>query len=119
MVRVVVKENKFFGAAFQYHVDGFAPVAMSPTLFARGIFFREILRVVNEQVSAFSQLADALIKHGIAGLIVSGVNNGLALGFHAKAQTALRMVEPHGLHSAAFKLCAAFVDSAELPVRGH
>ena len=29
------------------------------------------------------------------------------------------MVEPHGLHGAAFELGAAFVDVAELAVRGH
>ena len=119
MIRIVVEENKFFGAAFHYNVDSFTPVAVSPALFARGVFFRKILRVVNEHVSAFSQLADALIKHRIAGLIVRGVNNDFALSFHAEAQTALRMVEPHGLHGAAFKLSAAFVDGAELAVRGH
>ena len=119
MVRVVVEENKFFGAAFHYHVDSFTPVAVSPALFARGVFFGEILCVVNEHVSAFSQFADALIKDRIAGLIVRGVNNDFALSFHAEAQAALRMVEPHGLHGAAFKLGAAFVDGAELAVRGH
>ena len=119
MVRIVVEENQFFGAAFHDDVDGFAPVAVSPALFAGGVFFRKILRVVDQQVSAFSQLADAFIKDGIAGLIVRGVNNDLALGFHAEAQAALRMVEPHGLHGAAFKLGAAFVDGAELAVRGH
>ena len=119
MVRVMVEENKFLCAAFHDDVDGFAPVAMSPALFAGGVFFRKILRVVDEQVGAFSQFADALIKHGIARLIVSGVNNDFALSFHAKAETALGMVEPHGLHGAAFKLSAAFVDGAELAVRGH
>ena len=104
MVRIVVEENQFLCAAFHYDVDGFAPVAVSPALFARGIFFRKILRVVDQQVSAFSQLADAFIKHRIARLIVRGVNNDLALGFHAEAKAALRMVEPHGLHGAAFKL---------------
>src|SRR5438270_8360126 len=108
MVGVVVEENKFFSAAFHHHVDGFAPVAVSPALFAGGVFFRKILRVVNQQVSAFSQLADAFIKDGIAGFIVRGVNNDFALGFHAEAETALRMVEPHGLDSTAFKLGAAF-----------
>ena len=119
MVRVVMEKDKFFSAAFHDHVDGFAPVAVSPTLFARGIFFRKILRVVNEQVGTFSQLADALIKHGIARLVVRGVNNDLAFSFHAEAQAALRMVEPHGLDGTAFKLGAAFVDSTELAMRGH
>lgn len=119
MIRIVVEENKFLRAAFHDHVDSFTPVAMSPALFAGGIFFRKILRVVNEQVSAVSQFADALIKHGIAGLVVRGVNNDFTLRFHAEAQTALRMVKPHGLNGAAFKLGAAFVDSAKLAVRGH
>src|SRR6476661_1153089 len=70
MVRVVVEENKFLRATFHHHVDGFTPVAVSPALFARGVFFRKILRVVDEHVSAFSQLADTLIKHWIAWLVV-------------------------------------------------
>ena len=119
MIGIVVEKNKFFCAAFHDYVDGFAPMAVSPALFARGIFFRKILRVVNEHVSAFSQLADAFIKHRIARLIVRGVNNDFALRFHAEAKTALRVIEPHGLNSAVFKLGAAFVDSAELAVRSH
>ena len=119
MVRIVVEENEFFGAAFHYHVDGFAPVAVSPTLFARSVFFRKILGVVDEQVGAFSQLADAFIKDRISRFVIRGVNNGLAFGFHAEAQAALRMVEPHGLHGAAFQRGAAFVDITELAVRGH
>ena len=77
MIRIVVEENQFLRAAFHYDVDSFAPVAVSPALFARGIFFRKILRVVNEHVSAFSQLADVFIKDRIAGLVVRGVNNDL------------------------------------------
>src|ERR1051326_3902226 len=117
MVGIVVEEDEFFGAAFHDHIDGFAPVTVSPALSASGIFFRQILGIVNEQVSAFSQLADILIKERIAGLVVRGVNNDLAFSFHAEAKTALRMVEPHGLHGAAFQLGAAFVDIAELAVR--
>src|ERR1041384_1429983 len=116
MVGIVVEKNKLFSAAFHNDVDGFAPVAVSPALLARGVFFRQILGIVDQQVSAFSQFADVLIKDRIAGLIVRGVNNRLAFGFHAEAQTALRMIEPHGLNSTAFKLGAAFVDIAELAV---
>ena len=119
MIRIVVEENKFFGAAFHDYVDGFAPVAVSPALFAGSIFFRKILRVVDEQISAFSQLAYAFIEHRIAWLIVRGVDDDFALRFHAETQTTLWMVEPHGLHGAIFKLGAAFIDIAELAVRGH
>jgi len=119
MVRVMVEENEFLRAAFHDHIDGFSPVAMSPALFAGSVLFRKILRVIDEQVRAFSQLADALIKDRIARFIVRGVNNDFALSFHAEAKAALRMVEPLGLHGTAFQLSAAFVDGAELAVRGH
>src|SRR5882724_1841673 len=119
MVGIVVEENKFFGAAFHDDVDGFAPVAVSPALFAGGVFFGEVLGVVNEQVGAFSQLANAFIEDRIARLVVRGVNNDLALGFHAEAQAALRMIEPLGVYGAMIERGAAFVDIGELAVRGH
>jgi len=119
MVGIVVEENQFLGAAFHDDVDGFAPVAVSPALLARGIFFRQVLCVIDQQVGALGQLADAFIEHRIAGLVVRGVDQGLALCFHAEAQAALRMIEPHGLHGAIVERGAAFVDIDELPVRRH
>ena len=63
MVGIVVEENKFLGAAFHYDVDGFAPVTVSPALFARGIFFWQVLRVINQQVGALGQLAHIFLSH--------------------------------------------------------
>jgi len=119
MVGVVVEEDELFYATFHHDVYGFAPVAVSPALFASGIFVGEILCVIDEHVSAFSKLADVLIENGMAGFIVCGVDQDFAFGFHAEAETSLRMVEPFGVDGAMIKLNAAFVDIGKLAACGH
>jgi len=124
-----MQESEWSGSWWK-RISSLAPLSMtmlmasrqwlvSPALLAGGVFFREVLGVVNEQVGAFSQLADAFIEDRIARLVVRGVNNDLALGFHAEAQAALRMIEPLGVYGAMIERGAAFVDIGELAVRGH
>src|SRR5580698_7241866 len=49
---IVVKQDELFRAAFHDYVDGLAPVAVSPTMAARFLFFGQILCVVDEHVGA-------------------------------------------------------------------
>ena len=119
VVRVVVKKDEFLYAAFHHDIYGFAPVAVAPALFAGSVFVGQVLGVIDQNVSAFSQFAHVFIKDGVAGFIVSGVNQHFAFGFHAETETALRMVEPHGVNGAMVKGDTAFVDIGELAVRRH
>jgi len=64
---IVVIENQFLGTTFHDYVDGLAPVAVSPAPAAGGVFVGKILGVVDQNVCAFSQLADVLVEERVAG----------------------------------------------------
>ncbi len=45
---IVVKQYQFFCAALHHHVDGFAPVAVSPAAAAGFVLFGQVLRILAE-----------------------------------------------------------------------
>jgi hypothetical protein len=53
---------------------------MSPALLAVGVFLRQVLRVIDKNVGAFSKLAHVLVEHGIAGLVIGRVDHNLVPG---------------------------------------
>src|SRR5690349_16444959 len=89
VVGVVMKQDQFFGAAFHHDVYGLAPVAVSPAALAGFVFFRKILRVVDEQVGAGGELAHILIEQRVAGLVVGGIDHHAFFGLEAVAHAAL------------------------------
>ena len=52
---------------FAYDVDGFPPVAVSPTEMLGVVFVGEILGIVDEDVGALGEFADAAVKEGMPG----------------------------------------------------
>src|SRR5208337_1905944 len=120
VVGIVVEEDEFLRAALHYHVDGFAPVTVSPAAAVGFVFLGKILCIVDEHVRAFSQFADSFVEVGIAGLVVGGVDEDSVFGFEAEAHASLRMVEPRGLHlDAVFKRDASTLDVAKIAARFH
>src|SRR5581483_2121475 len=119
VVGIVVEEHQFAGAAFHDNIDGLSPVAMAPAALFRVIFLGQILGVVDEDVSAFSQLADAAVEDRVAGLVVGGVHQGARSGLQAEAEAALGMIQPHGLNGAVVERNFGFAERAELSAGGH
>ena len=89
VIGIMMEQDQFFGAAFQYHIDRFAPVAMAPAAAASFVFFGKVLRIVDQNVCAFRQLAHVLIEDGIAGFIVGGVNRNAVFRFRAGSPCSL------------------------------
>ncbi len=119
VVGIVVEKHQFFGAALHRDVDAFAPRAVSPALFELLVLVGQVLRVVDEHVGALCQFAHVLVEHGMAGLVIGGVDQDAVLGLQAETEAALRMVQPHGLHGAIVEGDAVFFDVVEVAVRGH
>src|SRR5579864_9646548 len=97
VVGIVVVEDQFLGAAFHDYVDGLTPMAMSPATASSFVLFGKILRIVDQNVGAFSQLAHGFVEVGITGFIIRCVDQHAFFGFEAKSHAALRVVEPCGL----------------------
>ena len=119
MVRIVVEEDQFLGAAFHHNIDRFTPVAVAPAAFPGGVLLRQILRVIDEDVRAFRELAHVLVEDGVSRLIVSGIDNHFIFGLNAEAEASLGMIEPHGLDNAIVECDAVFFDVIKMPVRRH
>jgi len=120
VLRVVVKQHQFLGAALHDDVDGFAPVAVSPATAARFVFLGKILCVVDENVRAFGQLAHGLVENGVAGFVVGSVDEDSIFGFEAEAHASLGMVEPCGLQlNPVFHRDTSGLDVGEVALRLH
>src|SRR5437588_12866593 len=50
MVGVMVKQDEFLGAAFHHDLDGFAPMAVSPSALVSLVFLRQVLSIVDQNV---------------------------------------------------------------------
>src|SRR5258708_32182652 len=66
---------------------------MAPALARAGQLLRSILRIVDENVRAGSELTQFVIEWPIAGFVVRGVYNGAAGSFDAIAQAALWVID--------------------------
>ena len=62
VVGIVMVEDEFLDAALLGDIDGLAPVAVSPAAAASFVFVGKILRVVDEHVGAFGQIAHVRSK---------------------------------------------------------
>ena len=69
---------------------------MPPTLASADQLLWRILSIVDENVGAGGQFAEALIKLDVAGFVVRGVNHGAGGRINAEAEAALRMIQPSG-----------------------
>src|ERR1700683_1688046 len=95
-------------------------MAVSPAAAARLVLFGKILRVVDEHVRAFGQLAYSFIEFNVAGFVVGGVDENSIFGFDAKSHATLRMVQPRRLQlDAIFHRDAAGFDIVEVTMRRH
>src|SRR5256885_2132827 len=79
----------------------------------------EVLTIVDQNVSAFGQLADIFVEDGMAGLVIGGVDDHFVLGLETEAEASLGMVEPRGVHHAIIERELALFDIVEIPVRLH
>src|SRR5579864_1609172 len=119
MIGIVVEENQLAGAAFHDNVHSLTPMAMSPSALVGLVLFREVLRVINQHIRSFCQLADAFIKYGMAGFVVRGVDQHLSFGLQTETKAALRMIQPHGADSAIVKGNRPFLNAVEMATRRH
>src|SRR5579872_5694781 len=119
MLGVMVEEDQFLGAAFHHDIHRLAPVRVSPAALAGGVLFRKVLRVIDEQVGAFGELAYVLVEDRMSGFVIRRVHDDLIIGLNAEAQAALRMVQPHRLDHAIIERDAVFFDVVEVAMRGH
>src|SRR5437762_14036835 len=55
----------------------------------------------------------------MTGFFIGGINNDFVVRLDAEAQTALRMIQPHGLHDALVKGDAIFLDIVKVAMCGH
>ncbi len=100
------------------YVDGFAPVAVSPAAAAGFVFFGKILRVVDQDVGAFGELAHGLVEVRVAGFVVGGVDQNAFFGFEAESHASLRMIQPRGFDPGAIGHGqASIVDVVEVELR--
>src|SRR5579864_1092571 len=120
MVGVMMVKNELFRAAFHGYVDGLAPVAVSPAAAAGGVVFGKILRVVDQYVGAFRQLANAFVEFRISRLVVGGVHKYAIFRLNAESKAALRMVQPLSLDSdSVFHVEAAVLYVVEVAAGAH
>lgn len=114
-----MEEHEFLGTTLGGDVDGFPPMAVSPTAALGFVFLGQILGVINEHVGTFGEFADVAVKNGMAGLVVGGVNENSVVGFEAEAETSLGMIEPHGLHNAIVKFNPLFFHVVKIAMCRH
>src|SRR6266849_6268604 len=119
-IRIVVEEDEGLGAHFLGHADTVEPTGMAPAAASAGELLGRVLRVVDEDVGAGGELAKALIELGVAGLIIGGIDDRARWRVDAKAQAALRVVEPTGSDFVLADLeGVAAGDFLELALGGH
>src|SRR6266478_9205049 len=119
-IRIVVEEDEGLGANFLGHADTVEPTGMAPTAAGAGELLRRVLSVVDENVGASGELAKALIELGVARLIIGGIDDRAGGRVDAKAQAALRVVEPAGSDFVFADLeGVAAGDFLELALGGH
>ena len=92
MIGIVVEQNQLFRPAFHDDVNRLSPVTVPPATFVSFIFFRQILRIVDQHIGARRQFAHTFIKLGISRLVVGRVNHHPLFAFQPETHAALRMV---------------------------
>lgn len=114
-----MKENQLLRTALRDDVDGFAPMAVSPSAPLGFVFIWQILRVINEHVGAFGQFAHVAVKDGMTRLVVGGIHEDSIVGFETETKTSLGMIKPHRFHDAIVKLNALFFHVVKIAMRCH
>ncbi len=112
-------EDQFLRAAFHHYVDRFTPVTMPPAAFPGCVLFRQILRIVNQHVSASSQPAHVFVENRIAGFVIGSVDEDAIFRFQAIPHAALRMIEPGRLHGNVIQLDLPLLQVVKIALRFH
>ncbi len=78
------------------------------------------MRVIDQHISSFSQLADVLVELFVARFVVRGVDEHFVFGLKPEPQAPLWMVEPHALNRAIIEGGAeSFIEIHEFAVGRH
>ena len=117
-VGVVVEEDKPLGLDLGGDAHAFLPVGVAPGAVAFH-FFGGVLGVVDEGVGAVGQPPHRLVALPVAGLVVGGVDEHLAVALDAIPQAALGVVQAGGAQHQLVVGDAFLLDLEEVPVRPH
>src|ERR1700733_4386753 len=95
-------------------------MAVSPAAAAHCVLLRKVLRVIDQNVGAFGQLAHAFVELRIARFVVGCVHQHAFFRFDPESQAPLRMIQPRGLDAdAVFHVDASVFDIAKTALRAH
>src|ERR1700756_1434827 len=93
---------------------------MSPTTPPGNVIFGEELRVIDQDVRALSQLADAFVEFGVSRFVIGSIDENTVFGLDAEPKAPLRVIQPRRLNANAVSHAqASVVDVIEIAASPH